>query len=58
MVNSEVIELDDRVIYYYNDTYTEESGASFMSSSQLVDISGDITKKDMIDIASKVKTKN
>ena len=51
MADLDVIKLNDRTIYYCNDNYTKEHGASFILSSQLIDISGDIKKEDIIDIA-------
>lgn len=58
MADSEIIEFNDRKIYYYGDNYTNEDGASFILSEQLIAISGDLEKKDMIDLAERIEMKN
>lgn len=50
--------INDRKIYYYGDNYTNEDGASFILSEQLIAISGDLEKKDMIDLAERIEMKN
>lgn len=58
MADSEIIKFNDRKIYYYGDNYTNEDGASFILSEQLIAISGDLEKKDMIDLAERIEMKN
>ncbi len=58
LTDSETIELNDRTIYYYNDEYTREGGVSFILHSQLIDISGNIGKEDIINVAENIIIEN
>ena len=57
MNDSETINLNNFTIYYYEDNYTKENGASFILSSQLIAISGGLERDDMISIAENIKIK-
>ena len=51
----ETIEFEDRSIYYSEDLYTNECGASFVLDSQYINISGDINKENMIEVALEIQ---
>lgn len=51
----ETIEFEDRSIYYSEDLYTNECGASFVLDSQFINISGDINKENMIEVALEIQ---
>ena len=58
IVDCEVIQLNDREVYYYQDNYTKEHGASFLIMSQLIDVTGDVNRENLIKIASNIFIEN
>lgn len=55
MADSKPIKLNDLTLYYYSDDYTGKYGASFILSSQLIAISGNVNKQDVIAICENIK---
>ena len=57
-MDCEVIQLNDREVYYYEYNYTKEHGASFLIMSQLIDVTGDVNRENLIKIASNIFIEN
>ena len=53
-MDPEEIQLNNRTLYYSEDSYTGAKSVSFLMKDQLIDITGDISRELMIDIAIKI----
>ena len=52
---SEVIELDDRTLYFIQDNYTANCSLSFIFANQFINITGEIDRELMIKIAEQIQ---
>ena len=53
-MNPEEIRVNNRTLYYSEDSYTGAKSVSFLMKDQLIDITGDISRELMIDIAIEI----
>lgn len=58
VMNSEEIVLVDRTVYYYEDSYLDTRGASFLMKDQFIDVKGNIDKDIIINIVSNIQINN
>lgn len=54
VTQSEEIDLGNRIVYYFEDNYSNSSGANFLAEQQLITVKGTIDKETIINIAASI----